>query len=270
MTDKSDFRLDPFAGGAKALSPETAKDISRMPNLSDAIALLEEASTLLKPMAKTSRLAPKVADVVAWQEKLDAFKRNLLESLPPPYHPNTACRVLRPGVPGRWVGYGPVDPQLAALKHAERYFTDGDNQVEVCDCNKKDQPSVIYSIRRSARYSVAGQPPGAPQPPPSPITPIDPNTRRLAPSRLYLSEALMAALSNQLWRYFDIDFDVQQIAGMGHDGYRLFGAALDWPSAYIDVRFKITSDGHGARDLYLRKGGEYVGPTTTPEQQAER
>jgi hypothetical protein len=86
-----------------------------------------------------------------------------------------------------------------------------------------------------------------------------------------VDDRIKNAVSNQLWRYYDIEIDIDEIELINgsSDEYIITGSTEQNKSIAERVKFKSFPSGK-VEDLYLHDGNEYIQPTTTPEQQQNR
>lgn len=84
-----------------------------------------------------------------------------------------------------------------------------------------------------------------------------------------IDERIKSAVSSQLWRYYGIEIDIDEITPLGSSEYFLTGSSEKYVIITYKVKFKLFENGK-VEDLYLHDGDGYIEPTTTPEEQASR
>jgi hypothetical protein len=80
-----------------------------------------------------------------------------------------------------------------------------------------------------------------------------------------MNDSILSSISSQLWKYYDIEIDIEGIY-TGKDGvYLVYGAS---GTNRCMIKCKVFDD--KVEDLYLFDGGEWIEPTTTLEEQELR
>lgn len=83
-----------------------------------------------------------------------------------------------------------------------------------------------------------------------------------------INDSILSSISTQLWRYYDIEIDVDEIYTGENGVYTIFGSTENSTSQHYLIKCKIFDD--KVEDLYLFDGGEFIEPTTTKEEQELR
>lgn len=83
-----------------------------------------------------------------------------------------------------------------------------------------------------------------------------------------VNEDVASSISQQLWRYYDIELDVHPIMSYYGEGeYRIYG---DTEYGVTDYFVKMKMFYNKIEDLYVNSGGIYIEPTTSREEQENR
>lgn len=84
------------------------------------------------------------------------------------------------------------------------------------------------------------------------------------------SEESKSNISRQLWKYYDLDIDIETIRALDiKDGYYITGSTETNKFHEEFIKCKIYENGR-VEDLYLIDGDKLIEPTTTKEEQEER
>ena len=82
------------------------------------------------------------------------------------------------------------------------------------------------------------------------------------------NESVLSSVGTQLWRYYDLEFDVESMAGDTPGEYEIIGSTERHAHEALRIKCKVFT--HHVEDLYLWDGHGWIEPTTTPEQQEIR
>ena len=74
----------------------------------------------------------------------------------------------------------------------------------------------------------------------------------------------MSSITNQLWRYYDLEFEVEQVIDLGDGVYKIIGEGGETAK----IQCKMFPD--KVESVYLWNGFEFENPTTTEEEQMYR